>query len=298
MEESTAVVDDVDDAVSSEEQREERSEHQGERREQEGERSEQQGERREQEGERSEQEGETKEEGEGEEKPSAFDKKTKASLVRVIGKHLTSHFPDGKLMLAQFLGFEPVVETEEQRVAKIVAQANTVPLEAVGSGIRLGFFTCSTATIPDEIRAHVASLHPDKYDRADLVELYEGHSAVKFNRFAVGLQFTLYGCIGIGQQQKPKEMRSTLRRRQREFRTANSSRLAMRTFRHRSRSPKNWSAKAHRRSRSPKKWSAEARRRSRSPKGATRRKPPKLRLSQSPPKTRNKHRRKGQRRRS
>lgn len=197
-----------------------------------------------------------------------FTTPTKAKLSRVLGGWLTSHCPKAKLLLATCLGFIPHVDTEEERIAKIFAATNRVRLEAIGSGIPLGFFTCTAATISDEIRAHVASLHPDKYERGDLIELYEGHTGKKFDRDAQGLEFTFFSCVAIGQKPRPKEIRTTIHRRKREFLKANCKRLKMRTMR-KSRSPK---ARKGRRL-----YGSSAR-------------------SRSPPRTRNKNRRRRRRR--
>ena len=77
----------------------------------------------------------------------------------------------------------------------------------------------------------MASPHPDKYVRADLIELYEGHTSNKFDRNAWGLDFTLFGCVAIGQEARPKEIRTTIHRRTREFVKAECKRLTMRTMR-------------------------------------------------------------------
>ena len=52
-------------------------------------------------------------------------------------------------MLATRLGYIPHVDTQEERIAKMIADTNRVRLEAIGSGVTLGFFVCTAATIPD-----------------------------------------------------------------------------------------------------------------------------------------------------
>lgn len=167
-----------------------------------------------------------------------FDTSTKTKLARVLGGWLTSYCPKAKVLLATCLGHVPHVDTKEERIAKMIADANRVQLEAIGSGIPLGFFDCTPETTCDEIRMHVVSLHPDKYEHGNLIELYEGHSGNKFAWNAQGLEFTLFGCVAIGQKPRPKEIRTTIHRRRREFVKAASKKLKMRTLRRKSRSPK------------------------------------------------------------